>query len=118
RAEIRDQGFTGDAIAATARLHLRYEGTDTPLTVGYADAAAMAGAFEAEHRARYGFAQPGKALIVEAISVEAVARFEDAEPAPPPAPADLADPAPVATVPVHMAGAERPVPVFSREALR
>src|SRR3972149_6155112 len=54
--------------------------------------AAMKSAFEAAHKARFGFIDETKELVVEAVSVEAVgggARFggPGAPPAPPPAPA-------------------------------
>ena len=71
-AEVAGQGVARDRIAAFTRLHLRYAGTDAPLLVDLADAAAMRAAFETQHRRRFGFIDPDKALIIEALSVEAV----------------------------------------------
>ncbi len=88
RAEVACQGVRRSAIAVHVRAHIRYSGTDTALEVpafvlpsGAADArphearpdlAAMKEAFEKAHRARFGFIDPAKELVVEAIAVEAV----------------------------------------------
>src|ERR1019366_4896275 len=99
RDEFSGQGIAASAVAVHLSAHLRYAGTDTALAVDAGTSAALAGlaemksAFEAAHMARFGFVDPSKALVVEAISVEAVgggAKF--AEPAlpyasqPPPPP--------------------------------
>ena len=67
------------------RAHIRYAGTDTALVVpafsiagveaddtAAASLAAMKSAFEAAHKARFGFIDESKELVVEAVSVEAV----------------------------------------------
>ncbi|GAB4533016.1 MAG: hypothetical protein Tsb0014_17990 [Pleurocapsa sp.] len=55
------------------KLNLKYEGTDSTLTVDFNnDIAVMKKAFEAEHQTRYGFIQPEKELIVESASVELI----------------------------------------------
>jgi 5-oxoprolinase (ATP-hydrolysing) len=66
-------------ITVQRRVHLRYEGSDAALVVpcpeAEGDAALQAGivaAFESAYRQRYAFLMPGKGLIVEAVSVEAV----------------------------------------------
>ena len=53
-------------------MHIRYDGTDTPLEMPLADAAALRAAFEAAHRTRYGFVSTGRGLVVEAVTVEAI----------------------------------------------
>jgi len=60
------------------RAQLRYAGSDTALEVKSAGLAAMRRAFEAAHKARFGFIDPSKDLVIEAVNVEAVggaARF-------------------------------------------
>ena len=54
-------------------LHLRYEGTDTPLPVDFSDASLDGArkAFEAAHKAQFGFVYEGKTIVVEAVAVEA-----------------------------------------------
>jgi 5-oxoprolinase (ATP-hydrolysing) len=56
------------------RLALRYDGSDSSLEVDLADPAAMRTAFETAHRARFGFAAPEAAVVVETAIVEAVGR--------------------------------------------
>ncbi len=55
------------------RVHLRYEGTDSPLVVGFGLVNDMQEDFEKLHRQRYGFVVD-RALIVEAVEVELVCK--------------------------------------------
>ncbi len=74
-AEVRGQGVLESAIAIHVRAHIRYAGTDTALQVTASNGAGLAklrSAFEAAHKARFGFIDPSKELVVEAVSVEAV----------------------------------------------
>jgi len=67
-------GYTGlDGIRVTRRVHLRYDGTDTPLPVPYGAASEMTEAFERAYRARFSFLMTDKPIVVEAVSVEALA---------------------------------------------
>ena len=75
-AALLAQGAAPGSIAVTRTVHLRYEGTDTTLPVAFAGEAEMRAAFADLHRARFGFATPERAVIVEAASVEAVAAGE------------------------------------------
>ncbi len=60
-AELAGQGVTGTAVTNEAKLHLRYEGTDTALPVTLADIATMTTEFEERHRSQFGFISPGEA---------------------------------------------------------
>ena len=84
RREVVGQGVTEADVTVEVRAHVRYAGTDTALVVpAYTLAgestepvapptlAAVKAAFEAAHRARFGFIDDTKALVIEAISVEA-----------------------------------------------
>jgi 5-oxoprolinase (ATP-hydrolysing) len=66
------QGVMTDRIALIRRAQLKYEGTDTTLTVPFGYVDAMKLAFEAAYRERYSFLMPERALVVEAVAVEAV----------------------------------------------
>ncbi len=68
--ELEAQGTSVERVER--RAHLKYEGTDTSLAVPLADAAAMRAEFERQYRARFSFLMPDRALIAEAVSVEAV----------------------------------------------
>ena len=61
-----------DRIELRQRAHLRYEGTDSALVVPWGDQAHLVAGFEAAYRQRFAFLMQGKALVVEAVSVEAV----------------------------------------------
>ncbi len=76
RAELAAQGIGEARIRVLRRAHVRYDGTDTPDLVEAGDAPAMKARFEDAHRRRYGFVMPGKALVIEAASVEAIGSME------------------------------------------
>jgi 5-oxoprolinase (ATP-hydrolysing) len=75
--ELHAQGITDSAITTLRRTHLRYQGSDSALIVAYGTVDNMRAQFEAMHQSRYGFINQGRALIVAAASVEAVAEAED-----------------------------------------
>jgi 5-oxoprolinase (ATP-hydrolysing) len=70
--ELLEQGVEPDDIDVFRRVHVRYGGTDTALVVALGTVAEIVAAFEAAHRARFGFIDPSKVLVIEAISAEAV----------------------------------------------
>ncbi len=81
RSEVAGQGVPEGDIAIHVRAHIRYAGTDTAIAIPAGEAAAMKQAFQIAHKARFGFMDESKALVVEAVEVEAVgggARFEEA----------------------------------------
>ena len=83
--EVAGQGVAVAKITLPVRAHIRYAGTDTPLIVDagtsypplkgkvkLSSLQAMKSAFERAHKARFGFIDRSKELVVEAVSVEAV----------------------------------------------
>jgi 5-oxoprolinase (ATP-hydrolysing) len=72
KAEVAGQGVPAAKIKLFARAHIRYAGTDTALVVKAGPLAAMKSAFENAHKARFGFIDRSKQLVVEAVSMEAV----------------------------------------------
>jgi 5-oxoprolinase (ATP-hydrolysing) len=103
-AELRAQGVAQDRIVLLPRVHLRYEGTDSAIVVQYGTAAAMQAEFEQAYKKRFSFLMPQKALVVEAVSVEAVGRA-DTDPD--------ADSAQVAAGEPRDARAERTIGIYS-----
>ena len=107
-AEVAAQGVPVDRIRQVQRLLLRYQGTDTALAVAPGELAAMQQAFEAAYRQRFAFGMPGRGLVIEAATVEAIGAAESvpvtaaAAVLPAVEPAACA-PAPLATVAMHCA---------------
>ena len=70
--ELGQQGVPEDAVSWRPTLHIRYDGTDTSLPVNFttrsvSDARA---AFEAAHKAQFGFIYPDKPLVIETVEVQ------------------------------------------------
>ncbi len=78
RGDLLAQGVEPLRIRVVERVHLRYDGTDSVIVVPYADINAMVTAFETAYKKRYSFLMPDKALVIEAISVEAIGLAEEA----------------------------------------
>jgi 5-oxoprolinase (ATP-hydrolysing) len=118
RAELASQGAADEAVAVSVTAELRLAGTDAPLPVALAPLAEMQADFGRQHQARFGFAAPDRPLILEAMSVEAVAAAAlPEEPALPPR--DAAMPlAAIDRVPVFTGGETHDTPVFERGDLR
>jgi 5-oxoprolinase (ATP-hydrolysing) len=104
------------AITTHRRVHVRYEGSDSALVVGWPEPgagasspvellAALTAGFEAAYRQRFAFLMQGKGLVVEAVSVEAVVAGDA-----PAEPRHAAAPAARGAAPQHRAGVlRRPV---------
>jgi 5-oxoprolinase (ATP-hydrolysing) len=76
-AELGAQGSAVERVEK--RAHLKYQGTDTSLAVPLGTPEEMRAGFERLYRARFSFLMPGRDLIAEAISVEAVGRSDAPE---------------------------------------
>ncbi len=114
-AELAGQAILADRIDVLRQVHLRYEGSDTPLIVDFDDAAGMRAQFETVHRQRFGFAAPDKPLIVEAVAVEGRGRAEDSKAFLQDAVADAGPlPAPGSTVTVHTTEGTHDTPIYDR----
>lgn len=86
QAEVAGQGVAEGDIALVTRAHIRYAGTDTAIAVAAGPEAQMRQAFQSAHKARFGFMDESKGLVVEAVEVEAIgggAKFEEASAAEP-----------------------------------
>jgi 5-oxoprolinase (ATP-hydrolysing) len=55
------------------RAYLRYQDAEATLPIAFSDAKTMRAEFEAEHQLRYGFAAPGKPILVSWVTVEGTA---------------------------------------------
>ena len=106
-----------EKIEILQKVHLKYEGTDSPLIVYLDNIVGMRQQFEKAYKQRYGFIVEDKPLIVEVVSVELIC------------PTHIPDesiikrttdkpPQPVATVRMYTANSWHNTPVFQREDLQ
>ena len=74
-AEAREaliaQGIAPDQITLTARMKLRFTGSDTALTLPLAPEREASDAFRKAHRQRFGWSDDDAQIMLEALSVEA-----------------------------------------------
>lgn len=75
-AHMQAQGLPRASLTIHRSIGLKYDGTDRAIFVGYGSD--MERDFAAAYQRQYGFALPGKALIVEALRVEAVGHSPNA----------------------------------------
>ncbi|MGB9989739.1 hydantoinase B/oxoprolinase family protein [Massilia sp. SM-13] len=122
RGELHAQGVPDERITLLPRVHLRYEGTDSAIVVQYGDAAAMKVEFEQAYRKRFSFLMPHKALVVEAVSVEAVGHSGQSSAGPISADGGTAGHGPEAraehTVSMYSGGAWLDAGLYLRDSLR
>ncbi|MGW6272039.1 hydantoinase B/oxoprolinase family protein [Streptomyces sp. NPDC055060] len=113
RAELLAEDVPEDRIRVTRRAQLRYDGTDTTLTVELTEPDSMIRVFEERHRTTYSFTLD-RPVVVEALSVEATGLSEQP---------DLSvltghtHPGAPRAVRLHTGGAWRDVPLHRREEL-
>ncbi|MBE7220110.1 MAG: hydantoinase B/oxoprolinase family protein, partial [Caulobacteraceae bacterium] len=135
RAVLRAQGAADAEVSVETRLSVRYAGVDAALELAAAPPEALADAFEREHRSRFGFATPGREVIVEAATVEATAAASPPSLGQPrrrsPVGEDLARdhghaaevdgpaaPTPLEVVDAGFTGGRRSAPLYARDDLR
>ncbi len=82
---LSDQAAAPDQ--ATVTIHLKYDGADSALALPFIDAAELPGAFEAEHKKRFGFIDCTRAIVIASLSAEAVCRDQHNYGPPAPSPA-------------------------------
>lgn len=116
KTEIQQQGIPDTHIRVLPKLHLRYEGTDSALTIDFTDLSTMTAQFEQAYRQRYGFILPNKPLIVESVSVEIIGKTELSTESPL-APHRTQPLTPVTTVQLYTQNHWHDSPVFRREHL-
>lgn len=121
RKDLSGQGSPRWRVAK--RVHLRYEGTDSALTVNYAAPNHMIEQFEQLYRQRYGFLMADRPLVVEAVSVEVtgLGDVSEARPLPPSLTAKVeaaGSPAAAEIVTMWSDGCEHPTPIYERDRLR
>jgi 5-oxoprolinase (ATP-hydrolysing) len=117
--EIAKQGI-GPARIETARtLHVKYDGTDTTLELPTAsNVADIVAGFEARYRRQYGFLMPDKALVIEAVAVEAIGKARSASEETPAYVERAAPLQPIKASRMYTAGVFCTAAVYDRDHLR
>jgi 5-oxoprolinase (ATP-hydrolysing) len=77
RSEISAQGITD--IQIIIKIHLRYEGSDTGLSVDLADLVTMRMAFDRAYADRYGFCSVDRPLVIELVAVEVIGKTVESQ---------------------------------------
>ncbi len=114
-SELESQGVADRR--AFRRLHIKYRGTDTALAVALAPVDAAIAAFEADHRAQFGFVMANREHIIDSASVELVGGGAEIEDRPTAVGPGVTALEPLAEVETYMAGEARSAPVYDRDAL-
>ena len=76
KKDVQDQDIQDQSISTQKRIHVRYDGTDSAIVIDAGNSDVIRRQFEESHKQRFGFIMPEKAVIVEAISVEAIGKTE------------------------------------------
>ena len=114
--DVQSQGVLTDCILLKQRAHLRYEGTDSALIVNFGSLDEMRAQFNVAYKKRFSFLMAGRALIVEAVSCEAVGRpGASGTQSLGEAATDAA--LPVALVPLTSGGTGHNAPIYLREQM-
>ena len=116
--DLLRQGVAPERITLLRRVHLRYDGTDTALPVLSDTIEGMQAQFEAAYKKRFSFLMPARALIVEAISVEAVGASDAPQVAEPAWLERDGPPVPLDTVSIYCAGQWRDSGLHAFDRLR
>jgi 5-oxoprolinase (ATP-hydrolysing) len=72
QTELERQQVSTGTVSIHKRVHIRYEGSDAALIIPFGSIETIEAGFEAAYRQRFSFLMPGKGLVAEAVSVEAV----------------------------------------------
>ena len=116
RLEMERQGGDPERTNVVRKVHLRYEGTDSPLIIDFGDREMMVKTFEEIHHQQYGFIAPEKSHIVEAINVEVISGGTDVtDPELEVGPSDPPDP--LSEVEAYMAGEVHRTKVYDRDTM-
>lgn len=113
RNSLAGQNVSLSAIETVSHVRIKYEGTDTCLSIPFGNQSEMESAFARLHKTQFGFTEPDTPLIAEAVETEAIARTANAKV--------------TAEQPIDLPGARgdeqtyqngwHPTPILSRDAL-
>ncbi len=74
RQEVVSQGIASSQITLVKKIALRYQGTDTALSVMFASLEQLQKDFAQLHQRQFGFVQPERGLVIATVSAEAIGK--------------------------------------------
>ena len=117
KKSLLEQGLAASRLSFSTMVRLRYQGTDTSISVAKAGGVAMGEQFNGEHLRQFGFEMPDRRLVIESIAVEGVGRVAEVSERQIPGGEREGELAPEARVELYTGGAYRAAPIFRREKL-
>ncbi len=121
KADVSVQGVKDEQIRIVNTVALKYDGTDTTIELPVeliTRHSSLVTAFEQTYRQRYGFLMPNRALVVEAISSEAIGVTQSSKETPKNVTLRATALTPNATVEAFFANGACKANVYYREALQ
>lgn len=115
--ELLRQGVTKEQTHIIKRAHVRYQGTDSPIMVDFADPGTMREAFYTAYLQRYSFLMRDRPLIIEAISVETIGKSGEELKQSQQSSEWIASPAPLAQIEFFSQNEPQRSPIFNRDDL-
>jgi 5-oxoprolinase (ATP-hydrolysing) len=115
RLELTEQGVAESSVSVSVNALLRYQSTDTTLSVRYSDIEQMLSEFAAVHQRQFGFCAPEKRVVLDTLIVET----QSVEHSPKPASdnANRAKAEPVSQTRIFAGGEWHDAPVFELQSL-
>jgi 5-oxoprolinase (ATP-hydrolysing) len=121
KTDVSAQGVKDEQIRIVNTVALKYDGTDTTIELPVelvTSHSSLVTVFEQTYRQRYGFLMPNRALVVEAISSEAIGVTQSSKETPKAIAPRTTALAPNATVDAFFANGPCKANVYYREALQ
>lgn len=116
-AEMIRQGVAENRISVVKRVHIKVEGTDTPLSVDFGSVHEMTAKFMARYQHHFGFIPSKKGLVVESIEIEVIGKTAAFHEAPSRQKRDDEPETPREFVTAFVGGARSEIPLLNREQL-
>ncbi|MDO5666718.1 MAG: hydantoinase B/oxoprolinase family protein [Alcaligenaceae bacterium] len=115
--ELLNQGVSEEQTQLIRRAHIRYQGTDSPIVVSFADPDSMRDAFYEAYLQRYSFLMRDRPLIIEAVSVEAIGKSGEELAQSEQHPENLDCTTPLAEIEFFSQDQTQKAPIFNRDEL-
>jgi 5-oxoprolinase (ATP-hydrolysing) len=116
--ELTEQGLETNSSDSIKKVHVKYLGTDTALTIDFGTLQAITHGFEKEHHKQFGFIASDKSLVIETVSVEVIIKNNETSDEPDGPLVKKTRPKSIEITDVYMMGQLQPTPIYNRNALK